>query len=65
MGDTAALLARGADNGDRKWQVSCVLHAVLEIPIQMTRAASAASALAMAKPMPAVEPVTSASLFSS
>ena len=31
-------------------------------PLTMTRAPSAASALAMARPMPAVEPVTSASL---
>src|SRR5207247_7054299 len=34
-------------------------------PLTTTRAPSAASALAMAKPIPAVEPVTSASLLSS
>src|SRR5260221_4283181 len=34
-------------------------------PLTTTRAPSAARALAMAKPMPAVEPVTRASLFSS
>ncbi len=34
-------------------------------PLTMTRVPSAASALAMAKPIPAVEPLTRASLFSS
>ena len=34
-------------------------------PLTMTRAPSAASALAIAKPIPAVEPLTRANLFSS